>query len=454
MSNHPNHDEELFLTFYGDDVTGSTDALEAAALAGVPAVLFLAPPTLAQLRRYPGIRVVGVAGDSRSRSPAWMDSNLPSIFQSLKALGAPVCHYKTCSTFDSSPSVGSIGRAIEIGISCFRAPVPVVVGVPRHRRFVVFSNLFAAGSVAGPQDIYRIDRHPTMSRHPVTPMDEADLRLHLARQTARSIAGFDFCQMLSHDAQERLAALSADIVIFDTFDATTTRRTGALLARLAAEGQLFVAGSSGVEYALFDHLKAEGRLPATAPLEPLGPASKIVAVYGSCSPVSERQIAWAENNGLTVIAADTTAMVEGGDAVEAATAAKMADALSRGQGVVLCTARGPNDPRIAQTQETLRKTGHNSHDSSRILGERLGRVLRTVVEHTGVRRAVLAGGDSSSHAISQMGIEALEVAGPLVPGAPLCRVHADNQRLDGLEVVLKGGQVGEPDFLGRLIAGR
>jgi len=445
--------EELLLTFYGDDVTGSTDALEAAALAGVRSVLFLSPPSPEQLRRYPGVRVVGVAGDSRSRSPQWMDANLPQVFQALKALGAPLCHYKTCSTFDSSPAVGNIGRAIEIGIACFGSPVPVIVGVTRHRRFVVFSNLFAAASVAGTEDVYRIDRHPTMSRHPVTPMDEADLRLHLARQTTRRIAGFDFAQMSAADAPASLAAQAAEILILDTFDSATTLRTGALLAQLAAERQIFAAGSSGVEYAFFDHLKAEGKLSATASPAPGGPASKIVAVYGSCSPVSEHQIAWAENNGMAVIAADTAAMVANGAAAEAACVTGMAEALSRSSGVVLCTARGPNDPRITQTRAALERAGYGPNDSSRFLGEGLGRVLRQVLARTGTRRAALAGGDSSSHALPQMGIEALEMAAPLVPGAPLCRVYAEDRRLDGTEIVLKGGQAGEADFLGRLIAG-
>lgn len=453
MLDYSRDHDSLLLAFYGDDVTGSTDALEAAALAGVPAVLFLAPPTKEQLRRYKGIRAVGVAGDSRSRSPSWMDANLPQIFRALKALGAPIVHYKTCSTFDSSPEVGSIGRAIEIGLDNFKAPVPVVVGVTRHRRFVTFSNLFAAASVGGKSDVYRIDRHPTMSRHPVTPMNEADLRRHLAKQTSRSIAGFDCVQMFSINASEKLAAGPADIVILDTFDAATTRRTGELLARLAGEGGIFVAGSSGVEYALFDYLKADGQLTSAPPPHPCGPAARVAAIYGSCSPVSEQQLAWAEANGFKIIAADTVALITEGEAAEAACAAEMAAALSHYKGVVLATARGPNDPRIASTRQALERTGHSRTDSSRQLGERLGRVLKEVLERTDTRRAVLAGGDSSSHALSQMDVEALTVAGPLVPGAPLCRIHTNNQRLDGLEIVLKGGQAGEPDFLGRLITG-
>jgi uncharacterized protein YgbK (DUF1537 family) len=453
MPKQPDRDHELLLSFYGDDVTGSTDALEAAALAGLSAVLFLAPPTAEQLARYRGVRVIGVAGDSRSRTPEWMKANLPQVFQTLKATGAPIVHYKTCSTFDSSPAIGSIGQAIDIGIHCFGTPVPVVVGVLPHRRFVVFSTLFAAGHVGGTRSVYRIDRHPTMSRHPVTPMTEADLRLHLGKQTTRRIAGFDHCQMAEDDFAVRFAGLDADIVVLDTFDAVTTHRTGEILASQAADRQLFVAGSSGVEYAYFDYLAAAGKLPAADPRQACGPAEKIAAVYGSCSPVSEKQIDWAEKNGMAVIAADTVALVNGAGDAEDALVAQMAAALSQYRGAVVCTARGPSDPRIARTREALTNAGYGAYESSRILGEHLGRVLKRVIEHTGIQRAVLAGGDSSSHAITQLGIEALEYAGPMVPGAPLCRARTDNRRLDGTEVVLKGGQVGEPDFLGRLITG-
>jgi uncharacterized protein YgbK (DUF1537 family) len=52
-----------------------------------------------------------------------------------------------------------------------------------------------------------------------------------------------------------------------------------------------------------------------------------------------------------------------------------------------------------------------------------------------------------------MGVRSLEVAGPLVRGAPLCRIHAGDRMMDGVEIALKGGQVGQPDFLARLFAG-
>jgi uncharacterized protein YgbK (DUF1537 family) len=450
-----NFGDGLLLTFYGDDVTGSTDCLEAAALAGIPAMVFLSPPSSKDLSRYPSLRVVGVAGSSRSRTPDWMSDNLPGVFAKLKALGAPICHYKTCSTFDSAPMIGSIGRAIEIGEDVFGRPVPVVVGVAKHRRYVVFSNLFAATRVAGGRDIVRIDRHPTMSRHPITPMDEADLRIHLARQTARKIASFDFCEMLAEDAQSAFAERlqSADVVILDTFDAATTRRAGQLLAGYAAREPAFVAGSSGVEYALFDHLAAEGLL-SSAPLPtPCGPVDRIVALFGSCSPVTESQIAWAEKNGFAVIAADTVALAGNGSAAEASLADEVAGTLSQSKGVVVYTARGPSDPQIARTRQVLERIG-GSLDGYPSLGEALGRVLRSVIDRTGARRVALGGGDSSTYALSQLGVDAFDLAGPLVPGAPLCRIHARSRSLEGVEIAFKGGQVGEADFIGRLCAGR
>src|SRR3954451_17031723 len=106
----------ICLSFYGDDFTGSTDAMESLALAGVRTVLFTAPPTPAMLSRYPDLEAFGVAGTSRAMTPQQMDRELRPIFEKLRELGAPIVHYKVCSTFDSSPQIGSIGKAIDIGM--------------------------------------------------------------------------------------------------------------------------------------------------------------------------------------------------------------------------------------------------------------------------------------------------------------------------------------------------
>ncbi|HEY4804311.1 MAG TPA: four-carbon acid sugar kinase family protein, partial [Paraburkholderia sp.] len=61
----------LLLAYYGDDFTGSTDAMEAMTAAGIPTILFLDTPTPEALARFPEARCVGIAGSSRGRSPAW-----------------------------------------------------------------------------------------------------------------------------------------------------------------------------------------------------------------------------------------------------------------------------------------------------------------------------------------------------------------------------------------------
>lgn len=446
------------LGYYGDDFTGSTDALEAVATAGLPAMLFLAPPTAEELARHPDLAVIGLAGTSRSQSPEWMDAHLPAAFAALRRLGVRVCHYKTCSTFDSAPGVGSIGHAAEIGRRVFEGAVLVSVGVPRHQRFVMFSTLFAAGSFSGAEEIFRIDRHPTMSRHPVTPMDEADLCRHLARQTGMRIAGFDFRRMLRPDAAEALQAEiagGAEIVVLDGFDAATLAAAGRLIADRAARAPAFVVGSSGVEYALLPILAAQAAGRLRPPPGPAAPAARLLACCGSCSPITATQIAWAEAHGFALIAADTPALIARRDdsALVAELAAPLVAALAGHRGVVLHTARGGEDPRLAPTRAALAAAGLAASDSAAVLGTILGRALREVVAQTGLKRLILAGGDSSSHTVQAMGITALEMAAPLLPGAPLCRVRSADPVLEGLELALKGGQVGGPDCFGVALGG-
>lgn len=448
---------KLLLTYYGDDFTGSTDSLEALATAGIRTVLFLAPPTPERLADFEGVRAVGVAGVSRSKPPAWMDAELPDVFRALKALGAPTCHYKTCSTFDSSPEIGNIGRAAEIGGDVFGGPVPVVVGVVRHKRYVMFGNLFAAGAFSGSQQIHRIDRHPTMSRHPVTPMTEADLTLHLGKQTGRRIAGFNYLDLLAEDGEARFVRLieeGAELVVVDTFDEATTVATGKLIHD--RPGQAFVVGSSGVEYALVAYLRSIGEIPEEKPTFEIEGVERIVAVCGSCSPVTAGQIDWAEANGFAVVAVDSVAAVtpEGHEAERRRAVAAAGEALAAGQSVVLHTARGPDDPRVETTRRALDALGIGHAESSGLLGGFLGAALEAVLAESGVRRVVFAGGDSSSYAVQSLGVEALEMSAPLVPGAPLCRLHARAPHIDGVEVALKGGQVGARDFFRAIRMGR
>lgn len=439
----------LHLAFYGDDFTGSTDAMESLARAGLRTVLFLNAPTAAQLQRFPGLRAFGVAGTSRTMSPAEMTRELPPVFRALKAAGAPLVHYKICSTFDSSPRVGSIGRAIDVAQRIFQSPfVPLLVGAPMLGRYCVFGNLFARSGLDS--EPHRLDRHPTMRQHPTTPMDEADMRLHLARQTRRTVGLLDVVHLESPTAAQRLEQLrnkGAEIILFDVCNDSHLPRLGELIGSHArAQRPLFVVGSSCVEYALVAWWRQNGTLPTRPPECLLESTPALAVVSGSCSPVTERQISRALAGGFAEVALDTAALANPKTrAVAMAHAlAEAAPHFTASRSVIFHTARGPKDLRLARTARVLDKLGLRS---AATLGTVLGELLAKVLELTGWQRGVVTGGDTSSFAARALGIEALEFAAPIAPGAPLCRIHAPGHIADGREIVFKGGQNGRDDFL-------
>jgi 3-oxoisoapionate kinase len=420
--------------FYGDDFTGSTDALEALAANGVPSVLFLDPPGEAALATFPDCQAIGIAGESRSRTPEWMIEHLPEVFRRLRQYGAPVCQYKVCSTFDSSPHTGSIGRALEIGQDVFATPwVPVVPAAPHLGRYALFGNLFASGGGA----VHRIDRHPTMRHHPVTPMEEADLVRHLALQTSRPVSLLDLNALRSGSAEQALRHILEQqhpaAVLFDGLDDATVAATGRLLAAVPPAAQYFAVGSSGLTHAIIRHWQSIGVAPqAFAPPQP-APVDRLIVVSGSCSPVTEGQIRWATTHGFAAFPWNRD---REGAVFDAALAA-----LASGRSVILYTALGPRDCDSA--------TGGGPQ-----LGCALGCLLRDLLLRSGVRRALIAGGDTSTFAVRQLGITALTFAGLTVPGAPLCRCHSPEAPGDALELVLKGGQIGPQSYFEQVRTGR
>ena len=135
---------KILLAFYGDDFTGSTDALEFITRAGAKTILFTEPAGLDTLKHFPDLQAFGVAGATRSLPATQMEKILVPAFEQMKDSGARHVHYKVCSTFDSSATVGSIGKAIDCGKTVFsNKNIPVLGGMPALGRYCVFGNLFA-----------------------------------------------------------------------------------------------------------------------------------------------------------------------------------------------------------------------------------------------------------------------------------------------------------------------
>jgi 3-oxoisoapionate kinase len=425
----------LQLAYYADDFTGATDALESLAEAGLKTALFLEPPTETQLARYPGLQALGVAGLTRSLSPDEIERVLRPAFTALHALRPRHLHYKVCSTFDSSPEIGSIGRAIEIGREIFGGhAVPLLVAAPALGRYCVFGQLHARYGIGSAGTVHRLDRHPAISRHPVTPMVEADLRLHLGRQTPLKIGLIDILTVKRGPDAIRESLLNqtndgAAIILIDALTEPQLEHIGSVLDYLAPGDQpLFSVGSSGLSSALAPHCQAGPLHPSRAfGSNGVSDHAPLLVISGSCSPVTAGQIDWALAHGFTGVELDPSVPDS------PATTESIREALQANRSVVAYTARG---------------FAGAAPIAARQLGSALGRLARNVLAQVRLPRLVFAGGDTSSYAARTLGLESVELFAPLIPGAPLCRAHAPGSPADGLLINFKGGQVGPTDAFG------
>ena len=441
------------VTWLGDDFTGSAAVMEVLAFAGLPAVLFTDIPDPALAARFAGAAGIGIATTARSHGPDWMTTHLPDPLQWLHALGAPILHYKICSTFDSSPLVGNIGRAIEVALTVRpAAAVPLLTAAPAMRRYQSFGHLFAGTS----EGVFRLDRHPVMAHHPVTPMAESDLLRHLAAQTDLPSALIDL-ETLAAGADAPLStalAAGARIVSLDSADAKSESAAGRLIWQNRHRMGL-VFGSQGVEYALVRHWQETGMIAPPPPAPSAGAVSQIAAVSGSVSPVTARQLAWAGANGFALIPFDAATVCADPAtlaAEEARLVAVASEAAARGQSPLVHSAAGHDDPAVARFRAALSSSHLPPEAANRAIGEALGRILDRVLRQTGLRRAVISGGDTSGHGMRQLGLQALVARAPTIPGAALCAAHGTGPH-DGLEIALKGGQMGTDDYFGWIRAG-
>jgi 3-oxoisoapionate kinase len=419
----------MSLGFFADDLTGASDVLARAHRHGLDAALVLNPAA-----GLPDADVVGIAGTARSLAGDALDAEVRAGLAALAdRAGLEVVLYKVCSTFDSSPTTGSIGRGIELLAEAFvgHGPVPVAPAQPDFGRYTAFSNHFGRSGDA----VHRLDRHPVMAHHPSTPMHEADLRRVLAEQLtgapdlpAVHLPAHADGSFAGRWAEERAGRGPAFVV-----DATTEEdmdRVAAALLDDPGPGPALVVGSGGVMAAL---ARRQGR---SSPVSPSGAAATgpVLVVSASASTVTGDQIADAVEHGWC----EVDVPLRGDDG---AWVTRVIDGLRRGEHVVAHTVRGPHDDRL-----------RNGPIPARTLGERLAKAVRPAVAGGHTRDVVVCGGDTSGHALAALGVRELRVTDQFVPVGPICRTD-DDTVLAGCRLVLKGGQVGPVDMFRRFADG-
>ncbi|WP_246159926.1 four-carbon acid sugar kinase family protein [Microbacterium rhizomatis] len=414
----------LRAAFYGDDFTGSVDALLQFSRRGWRGRLFVGLPgddALAQAAA--SCDVVGIAGIARSLSTDRLDDELRPVFQALTRLGPHVLQYKACSTADSSPAIGSIGRVIEIGREVVSdAPVPMLFAQPDFGRYTVFGHHFAAEGAT----VYRLDRQPTMSTHPTTPMTESDLAVHLGRQTALPIGAVAHTAFgAPGDLAAALHDSPAAALVLDALDETHLVAIGEAIRSLP--GPVFAVGSGGLSHGV----AAADPGSASPPPTRTSSSGPILAVSGSRSAQTRRQADAAAAAGWLV----RPLPLDGSDAV----LDEVIAALGAGRSVVLTS----DDADIAAAAD---------RPVLEAIAECAASVVSAAVRAGATGRVIVCGGDTSSRITGLLGVGSLSIAANPWANIVLLRAHAADPAIDGLELLLKGGQVGEVDLFDRILA--
>ncbi len=409
--------------WYGDDFTGATDTLATLCTRGVKAFLFLGPPSALHRARAGELDAIGIAGSARAMQPDEMKQELRPVGEFFLAAGVRLLHYKCCSTFDSGSGIGNIATAISV-LRAFVSQRQALIlgGQPSLGRYCAFGNLFAASGSGG--TVHRLDRHPTMSRHPSTPMTEADLRFHLTELGAEDIGLVDWTAL----EEGRIASGEESNILFDALTQSHIALIGKELQHRIRKGSLLVVGASSVAEAVYTERCQKALMPLTASPGP------VLAVAGSLSPLTRRQTEAATS--FIRVGADAGRLVEE-ESYRHAIAAKAAEGLRDGRNVLVTTAPDAAasvsgaDPRLAHMVGLL---------TDRLLSE------------IPVKRLIAAGGDTSSHIVQNLNLWGLAYGGQISPGVAISIGRSDDPRRDGLSIMLKGGQMGDIDLFDRFAA--
>lgn len=405
----------VFAGFYGDDFTGSVDALLQFRRAGLSGVLVTAPDLAANhdSTDHEHTEVVGIAGTARSLPTDHMAAEVLPALRRLRELDARIVQYKACSTADSAPHTGSIGRVLELAVDLFPGrPVPIVFAQPDAGRYTLFSHHFARDDGT----VYRLDRQPTMSRHPVTPVTESDLRLHFGAQTELDLGAVhwpEYGELPGLLADQTAAGVVCDAASEKDLDQLAT-------AILNGGAQQFVIGSGGISGALGRQAPVTHRLPPlTTTIAPA--AGRTLVLNGSRSQLTRRQIDSAAAAGwlvLDLFATDTPERVR----------------TTTAEGVLVDSVIGGRKVPSATIEEALAAIG----------GSGLRRDPNL--------RLVLSGGDTSGNVLRRLGVEQLRIAARPWGNVALC--HASGAGLQQFDIVLKGGQMGHASLFDDIRTGQ
>jgi uncharacterized protein YgbK (DUF1537 family) len=413
----------LVLGVIADDVTGATDIASMLTRCGMDVVQVLGLPAAADEEVEADALVVAL----KTRTVPAAEAVRESLAAARWLLGrqARQLFFKYCSTFDSTDA-GNIGPVAEALLDLAGDEITLACpAYPANGRTVYKGHLFVGD---------RLLSESGMRHHPLTPMTDPDLVRVLGRQCRRpqsvGLVPLEVVEAGADAIRARLASLRTRGIRLAVTDATADRHLEALGA--AAEGLRLLTGGSGIAMGLPPLYRRAGLLPERSDVAPLPPARGPLAVLaGSCSEATRAQVA-AMAACHPAIGLDPLALAEKRQTVaDVVTAASAALA----SGPVLVHSTAPAD-RVAAAQARLGR-----ERASALLEEAMGEIARGLVA-AGVRRLVVAGGETSGRVAQALGVRRLRIGPEIAPGVPW------TASLDPphLRVAFKSGNFGGEDF--------
>jgi uncharacterized protein YgbK (DUF1537 family) len=420
----------LALGCIGDDYTGSSDLANALTRAGLRTIQTIGVP--APDLDLPEADAVVVALKSRSIAPEDAVAMALPAHAWLKARGARHVMFKVCSTFDSTDR-GNIGPVMDALMKAEGDPPLVLVNsaFPETRRTIYLGHLFV-GDVP-------LNESP-LKDHPLNPMHDANLARVLGRQSNARIGLVPLSVVdQGEDAiAARMAALKAEGFGAAIIDSVFDRDLGPM-GRAALRTPLTV-GASGMGIGLARALIEEGAAAPAAgagwDASPVG--GKAACLSGSCSAATLAQVAEAERV-MPVLRLDTAALATGPEEVGRA----LAWALPKLEaGPVLIASTAPPD----QVQALQARVGREA--AGHAIEQAMAQIAEGLVV-AGVRRLIVAGGETSGAAVDRLGLKAFAIGPEIAPGVPVLRTVGGGPPM---MLALKSGNFGGPEFFADALA--
>jgi len=412
----------ILLGCIADDFTGATDLANMLVRGGMRTLQLIGVPDGSVKPR--GVDAVVVALKSRTVAATEAVSESLGAFAWLKDQGARQIYFKYCSTFDSTDE-GNIGPVTDALLDALDSEFTIACpAFPENKRTIYKGYLFVGDTLLNESG---------MEHHPLTPMRDANLVRVLQRQTTRRVGLVSYTHVGAgvawiRQAFDELTRDGVGIAIVDALRDEDLLQIGKACANIP-----LVTGGSGLALGLPQNFLESGQLsPRTdvAALPPVAGAEAIIA--GSCSKATLAQISDFSERGGAAHRVDPLAAAAGAAVVEQAVT-WAAERLRQGPVLIYASAP-PDEVKAAQARLGVAQSGA-------LIEAALAEIAAALVAG-GVRRLIVAGGETSGAVVQRLGITGLLIGPQIDPGIPwTVSIHEPQ-----IALALKSGNFGARDF--------